>query len=157
MPKLKPGNLGKLTKALFDERWMPITETGCHIWLGASITNAEGHGKVWFRGKLRVATHVAWFFEYGEFPKTPVLRHSCDIGSCVNVKHLLEGTQFDNMMDKTLRGRGNVSILTPLSVIEIRRRADVGDLHREIAFDYEITRSSVSMIARRETWAWVKG
>lgn len=47
------------------------------------------------------------------------------------------------------------SVLTEANIIEIRKLAEDGVLHKEIARSYGITRSHVSSIVRRHSWKHV--
>lgn len=52
------------------------------------------------------AHRTAWFLAWGEWPPPDkMLCHTCDNPACVNVAHLFLGDQFDNMRDKTSKGR----------------------------------------------------
>ena len=78
-------------------------ETGCHVWLKARQT--RGYGVVWFQGKVRLAHRVAWFHHYGEWPiEGMVLDHACNNRGCVNVAHLREMTNGDNIQRAYPRG-----------------------------------------------------
>ena len=55
-------------------------------------------------GKLKLATHIAWFLKHGVWP-TNQLNHTCDNPACVRIKHLYDGTQKQNQEDMISRGR----------------------------------------------------
>src|SRR4051794_34948101 len=69
----------------------------------------SGYGKWSIRvdGKCKqVDAHRAAFeLTYGPILAGGVVRHSCDAPSCCNPKHLLNGTQTDNIRDMYARGR----------------------------------------------------
>lgn len=57
----------------------------------------------------------------------------------------------------TLKGENNSSSkLTKHQVIEIRQRLKAGELQREIASDYDVSRTTISKIKLGEKWAWLK-
>ena len=71
----------------------------CIEWTGARSSNGYGrHGK-------RYAHRMAWEQAHGPIPDGLVVRHSCDNPPCVNVEHLLLGTQADNVEDARARRR----------------------------------------------------
>jgi len=79
----------------------------CIEWEGAKT---GGYGVLKVEGKVRRAHRFAFFMHHGYWPK--VCRHTCDNPSCINVAHLLDGDQADNMADKSERGRHHNSLKT---------------------------------------------
>ena len=75
----------------------------CHIWLGSR--NWDGYGMIQTGSRrdgsrrARRATHVA--LELAGRPLRSGMKalHRCDVPYCVNVDHLFEGTQRDNVRD----------------------------------------------------------
>jgi hypothetical protein len=66
-----------------------------HAWAGSA-------GKP----KRTIAAHrLSFCMHYGDLPARAVVRHRCDNEGCVNPKHLILGTQLDNMADRAERGR----------------------------------------------------
>ena len=78
--------------------------TGCWNWTGAA--HPFGYGTIQYDGRTervhRVAMHV--FRRFALRSELNVLHH-CDNTSCFNPQHLFVGTQRDNMLDKTAKGR----------------------------------------------------
>lgn len=72
------------------------------------VGDKDGYARAWLvnlEGK-RICSfkHRRVYYEAtGELPK--VVRHTCDNPRCINPKHLLGGTQQDNMDDMVRRGR----------------------------------------------------
>lgn len=89
------------------DHWLPWQErlaqgglrnetTGCIEW--ARSKNSRGYGVIFFDGKLRLAHRAAWYAAKGAWPSpTKVLDHICNNKSCVNVKHLRELTNGENI------------------------------------------------------------
>ena len=75
--------------------------TPCQLWAGARYST--GYGKKWVNGKWMLAHRWAFLQAHDYLP--PVVRHSCDTPLCVNVEHLLPGTQADNVRDAVERKR----------------------------------------------------
>jgi hypothetical protein len=73
------------------------------------ILNNKGYGVCWEHrfGKLIHNTHVlAWVDFHGRLPAPGMqINHRCDNRACMNVDHLYEGTQKQNMQDMVARGR----------------------------------------------------
>lgn len=73
----------------------------CYLWVGS--LNNHGYGNFWADNKVVKAHRYSFYLHNGFYPK--VVRHSCDNPGCVNPKHLLAGTQEDNMKDASEKGR----------------------------------------------------
>ena len=73
------------------------------------VGNAGGYGYMRIDGKAAVGVHrYAYCFNRGislAHIKGLVVRHTCDNPRCINSKHLIIGTQADNMGDMAGRGR----------------------------------------------------
>lgn len=73
-----------------------VDTNGCHIWQRAR--NSRGYGVVWHDGKVRLAHRVAWFLASGRWPADGVvLDHICEVKACVNVAHLRELSNWQNV------------------------------------------------------------
>ena len=82
---------------------MPITETGCWIWLGYCDRNGYGDIKVEYKSWR--AHRFSWVLHGGDIPEGQYVLHKCDEPSCVNPDHLFVGTQDDNIQDMIKKGR----------------------------------------------------
>lgn len=74
----------------------------CWLWL-ASVNMVNDRPYVNVMGQNIVAARVVFYLEHSYMPK--VVRHTCDNGMCVNINHLVGGTQADNLQDMVDRGR----------------------------------------------------
>jgi hypothetical protein len=105
----------------FEQLVLPLNSKlgPCTLWQGA--VDRDGYGVVRIDDRTRRAHVVAWERHNGRMvPTGGVLRHACDVPSCINVAHLSTGTQADNLIDAARRGRLRTK-LTPDSVRRIRR------------------------------------
>ena len=97
----------------FNEKWVPVTESGCWLWTGAVSGNPSsgtqyGYISVGGRsGSAQRAHRVSYELHIGEIPEGLIVRHKCDNPLCVNPDHLEVGTHADNSMDMANRGRSN--------------------------------------------------
>lgn len=85
----------------------------CWEWQG--FRNEDGYGRTWIGGKGYYAHRVIFdLANPGKIERTAprnrfgvgFLRHSCDNPPCCNPRHLLIGSQSQNMGDKIARERG---------------------------------------------------
>ncbi|MGY5035149.1 hypothetical protein ACWC9U_30750 [Streptomyces sp. 900116325] len=76
----------------------------------------------------------------------------------MNPRHLLTGTNAENSADMVERERqpagskNGQAKLTEAEVADIRERVAAGELHRVLAAEYGVSRSSVSRIVSRGGW-----
>lgn len=129
--------------------------TRCHLWIAGK---RAGYGDFWLKGKQVLAHRVAWLLKYGRWPDPQALHH-CDNKPCVNVDHLFEGTQRDNMADKIAKGRStcgtlvNTAKLDEELVLKIRAMYESGNYtQKQIANEFSIKQPQVSSIVRGESW-----
>ena len=144
-----------------------VKESGdCLVWSGS--TDEKGYGMFWLDGKSNRAHRVMYFFLFGDWPEDKLL-HSCDNPPCVAPWHLSPGTHADNMTDMKNKGRGRTSPgregegnpaakLTEDDVRNIRARysSGTGVVQQDLATEYGISRSHVSLIVNRRLWGHVE-
>lgn len=148
------------------ERLAKWTDRGpadaCWPWTGSLTSN--GYGRILIQGVGLLGAHRVALALALDLPlRGPwVARHSCDNPACVNPRHLLAGTQVENMADARERGRlarGSAkpnARLTADQVRAIRREVADGVPHKEIAARYGVHPVYVGKLARREAWAWLE-
>lgn len=79
-------------------------EVGCLLWTGAD--KGGRYGSFYFNGKPQKAHRVAFFLHHRRWPE-PCALHHCDVSLCVEVTHLFEGTQLENIEDMRRKGRAS--------------------------------------------------
>lgn len=140
----------------FWEKIVPVTESGCWIWTGA--TSHSGHGQFYWKGKLSRSHRVSWEIRFGAIPGDASVLHKCDVPCCVNPEHLFLGSQADNMRDMREKGRscaGEVnshSKLTKEDVIHIRESAFGG---AQMAATFGVSHSTICDIRAGRSWKHV--
>ena len=135
--------------------WDKVDKTdGCWLWTAATVP--QGYGKMFFDGKLRLATHISWYLEHSEWPADCML-HTCDIRLCVRPSHLFSGSRADNYADMAAKGRRGVAVgeangnskLTKSQVEQIKNSLLTGG---ELARLHGVSRQMVSFIRRGLYW-----
>lgn len=139
----------------------------CWEWLGSKQHFGHGAMSVNADGKrTSVGAHrMSYVLHHGEIPDGMIVRHTCDNPPCVNPAHLLIGTRADNAADMVNRGR---TADTRGELNGFRRLSDeaaleiIGLLSRpnpptqgEIAAQFGISRSTVSLIRHHKRWTHV--
>ena len=134
-------------------------DNGCLEWTGP--TDRDGYGLRGSRFGERRAHRYAYVTAHGDIPPGMVVMHSCDNPRCCNSAHLSLGDQSANMADKVAkerqaRGERNVHArLTADEVLAVRAAHKRGVTQQEIAGEYGVTQSAISLIVLRKNWRHV--
>lgn len=153
----------RLTPA--ERFWAKVDKRGPeHCWAWKGALNEHGYGVFNPDGRHSGPTVKAHRFVLGlTSPKFRgvVVRHACDNPPCVNPAHLSTGTYADNAADMVTRdrhargSRSGTAKLTEAQVSEIRIRATAGVLHRVLAAEFGVGRSTITRIVNRKGWRHV--
>lgn len=139
----------------FEEKIIPITESGCWIWIGAGM---DRYGTFYLPEypkkfhKFSVSSHKAALFLYkGIVPADDeVVMHKCDITWCCNPDHLSVSSQYANMQDMAKKKRYVIPgvKLSETDNTAIAALRNSGWLVKDIADLYGISPSQCSRISR---------
>lgn len=102
-PKINSKFNSEIIKNRILENSIPITESGCWIWLNG--VDKDGYGVISINNKTVRSHRVSYQIFNKKIPKGLLVCHKCDIPSCVNPKHLFIGTIKDNSHDSLEKGR----------------------------------------------------
>ena len=75
----------------------------CWEWTGSR--HPQGYGMFSVNGRNIYAHRFSAMLHFGMFDRRSRVMHSCDNPGCVNPAHLSLGTQRDNMLDCSAKGR----------------------------------------------------
>lgn len=136
--------------------WEKVVKTdGCWNWNGTKFQS--GYGAIGIGGILKRAHRVSWELKNGPITNGLHVLHKCDNPGCVRPDHLFLGTQKDNMVDKTKKGRQapgpTGSKLIPEKVIELRKLYSTGDYsYRQLAAKYSVAKETIKHAITKRTW-----
>lgn len=144
----------------FDDKCIPITETGCWIWTGHTGIPPNDYGRIKVKGKNRIASRIAYMIFKKEIPHGMSVCHLCDTPSCVNPDHLFLGTHADNMRDSVVKGRNpkagsknGQAKLSEQDVIKIRHIYNTQRIsQRDLAKKFNVSGPTVNLIVNNRIW-----
>lgn len=84
------------------DNFVPVTESGCLIWLGTTVA---GYGVVSWKNKPIKVHRLMWEIHRGPIPDGLLICHKCDVPCCANHNHLFIGTYQDNTRDAVQKNR----------------------------------------------------
>ena len=144
-------------KMRLKEKTIPITESGCLIWIGA--VGKSGYGTIGHKGRTKKVHRLAYQEYKGVIPQGMHVLHKCDIPCCVNADHLFLGTNNDNIKDRNTKNRsakGEKIATSKLTESKVREILKDNDIHQNIASKHGVTRSTISHIKRGSTWRHIR-
>jgi hypothetical protein len=138
--------------------WRKVDRSGS-CWLWTAACSGAGYGYFYVGSRLVGAHRYSYELRNGPIPPGMVVMHSCDVPACVNPDHLSLGTARANSADaarKARQSRGSRHYnakLTEGQVLDLRARyARGGVTQAELAADYGVNASLVSLIVARKCW-----
>ena len=128
----------------------------CWNWAGARTDRGYGVYAP-LPGVLLRAHRVAYALHNGGIDDSMFVCHHCDNPSCCNPHHLFLGTPKDNVDDMIKKGRkvvtvGEANAMSKLTSDQVRSIFQDLRTNREVAAEYGISPSLVSMIRHRKIW-----
>jgi len=101
-----PNPFVKLTEGDISRFWKKVNKSGaddCWNWTAGKFRS--GYGAFSVLTKLLKAHRISYMITNGPIPEGLFICHKCDNPSCVNPSHLWPGTNSDNLMDASRKGR----------------------------------------------------
>lgn len=156
--------LGGGTSPGATEAWLDAHQDhdgdDCLVWPFSH--NGVGYGQATIQGRATTAHREMCLRRNGP-PPSPAheAAHTCGQGAkgCCNPKHLVWKTRAENQEDRLSHGTDNRgerhygAKLTAADVVAIRNAH--GAMHKDLAEEYGVGRSTITAIITRQTWAWL--
>ncbi len=149
----------------FRDSYEVIPPCDCWIWTKTTTPSGYGQFRIGSDSRQIMAHRASWILHRGQIPDGLRVLHHCDTPPCVNPDHLYVGTQKDNEVDRSRRGRTNLTVRTREEVLAIRAEYDaaptgINGRKRKgsilsIAAKYGIANAVVCQIGLRKIWAWL--
>lgn len=152
---------------LAERFWAKVDKAAakqCWEWTGTR--NNKGYGMIG-RGSAglgkALAHRVSYELANGPIPNGLNILHSCDNPACVNPAHLRAGTQKENQVEMSLKGRSGGSgyrgemigtaKLNDEKVIAIRQAYVDGVPMNDMCEQFSVSRPTVKRVIQGKTWA----
>ena len=145
-----------LTPEFIRSKSTPVPETGCWLWAG--FIRRDGYGHLRSFNKKILAHRASYVAHNGAISGDILVRHTCDVRSCVNPEHLELGTTQDNIDDRNKRARTARGLKVPrakLSDDDVRfiRQSLLDD--KELALRFGVQKNYVTRIKDRRERPYV--
>ena len=138
-----------------------LDKTGdCWVYRNANISNGYAHMGLTYDPftkqrytKLRYeyAHRIAWALANGRWPwNNMVVRHTCDNSACCNPEHLIEGTQEQNMGDRSERSDWQPTRKLTPEQVEYARTSLKSQL--EVARELGVSQTTISKLRSRSNY-----
>lgn len=141
----------------FESRFTKGSDEECWEWEG--VTDKDGYGElsVWMQPgyKKYRATRLSIQFYKGDLVDDLLVCHKCDNPSCVNPKHLFQGTPQDNATDMVNKKRsmvGERNNKAKLSIADVLYIRNSGKKTMELVRELGVNRSTILNIRKVKTW-----
>jgi hypothetical protein len=136
-----------------------VLENGCHVC--TSHSNCDRYPIITRGGKRYKITRYLYIQKHGSIPNNLILRHTCDNSWCVNVDHLIPGTQKQNVhdcIDRNRLARGEQCGRTKLTTDKVLTIYSMRDTHTapQLAKQFNISTNTVYRIWYNKTWQHLK-
>lgn len=145
---------------LDDRFWTKVNVTNpddCWEWLANKNNKGYGLFRPGGLAPKRSAHRLSYENSNGPIPKGIVVRHSCDNPACVNPRHLIAGTQKQNMEDAAWRERVGNTRLTTSQVIALLRDYVAGIPRKDLCERFGLQESSLSSYTDGNAWTHLHG
>lgn len=135
---------------------------GCWTWNGGiqRRPNGDDYPLFYFNGSQKPAHRILWRIYYSHhLRKDEVIQHTCDHTWCMNPNHIYKVSRSldaqERAKERVRRQQGYgenhpKAKLSDQEIAEIRQRVQNGELRKDVAADFGISKSYVSMLMKKK-------
>lgn len=126
--------------------------------------DTNGYTLIFYNGKLKRLHRAIYEKFYGNISEGKVIRHSCDNPYCCNIKHLIVGSQQDNVNDMWERNRqrdytknncnGENNGSYKLTELEIKDIYLSNLSCNKLSKKYNVSKTNIYYIKHKLNWKW---
>jgi hypothetical protein len=130
----------------------------CLLW---PFRKESGYGRLHYEGTMVLAHRLAYKVANGVWPEPKGL-HTCNTPACFNPRHVIPGTQQENVAQRVAQGRNGPretrgesnprARFNDIDVIAIRRLCAAGISMGQLAAAFECKMSVISFIVHGKRW-----
>ena len=157
MPIFKEKNLKRNSKQIEYK----IKNDGCWECVSHQL-NQDGYARINRNGKSTYIHRYIFSLKNEGITKGMHVLHKCDNPQCINLDHLFEGTNLDNIKDKVEKNRqafvrGEKAGTAKLTAENVKNILKDSRKHKEVAKDYPVCSAHICKIKKGKAWAHITG
>lgn len=141
---------------MFTKKEIMLKKKGECVECTSHVICGTGYPNVRRNGKYQKLSRYLYAKKYGNIPKGKVIRHTCDNRWCVNIDHLIIGTQKQNIQDAVERKRmaqGEKHYCAKLTVVQVKEIKNTPSLSiGQLGNKYNVSPTTIYDIRRGKTW-----
>lgn len=131
-----------------------------NCWNYKGSRHNSGYGEIgWGDKDHYLSNRLSYIIFNGLIPYGKIVRHTCDNRLCVNPKHLILGTHYDNSIDSVKRNRQGhmklneecVKVIKWMLKYKLRR-----GLAAKLARLHNVVPETIGAIKAGKSWSWVQ-
>jgi len=155
---LKPVKRKDVTPRERFAKFLKRQRNGCILWTGAIDQDIGGYGRFHLKGDVKVLSHrYAYELAHGPIPDGLLIRHTCHNPACCNDKHMLLGTNADNVADKIAANRQRSALKKEQVQLIVKLHTERGHTAAQLAERFNVSQASILHLLAGKTWAKVTG